>query len=346
MSNVLRGSSQKTLLNVFHEVRTHDAFKLGPQPWYLSGQSQDAITPATAAEEILGVPSAIQFDGFMNTLFQKVWSKDSLSTASAVRGIIVLSASRCEERCGFWPQGLGSFADVAVLLEQYVSEREAFRKHVVSLKESGEEPTRKRPRFGSRGDTVSCSFTFGAGLTAVVDSWCFVDSLVSLTEPISWKGLHDMFKQYECKYSSSAFVTSHILENLVLLSHIKNRVRIVPEPSDKFYLVGLGPNAADFQASYLSGPDTGSVEDLGRKIMEKSVTARVPLPVASLVYSSPHAGITMTNVQDTICMIKKNHDYFSFGHIAAKNLYVPNSRYAENSGSGGSSEIGERSGDV
>ena len=249
MTNVLRGSGQKTLLESFLDVRSHDAFKLGPQPWRHRGRDTLKLDESIAAgERILGPRSELQFDAFMRKVFDTVWCNKRVSTVSAIRAMIITTASRCEERSAWWASGLSSFADLAGLLEQYVAEKEKFRADAVAATSGASrgQPPPKKPRFGTVGDVVSTSFSFSSGVAAVVESWAFVEHLSSFESSVSWEELYVLFQEYGCKYSGSAFVTSHTLENLILMNHMHRRLPINLIDADKYFLVGLGPNTADF----------------------------------------------------------------------------------------------------
>ena len=324
MTNVLRGSGQKTLLESFLDVRSHDAFKLGPQPWRHRGRDTLKLDESIAAgERILGPRSELQFDAFMRKVFDTVWCNKRVSTVSAIRAMIITTASRCEERSAWWASGLSSFADLAGLLEQYVAEKEKFRADAVAAASGASrgQPPPKKPRFGTLGDVVSTSFSFSSGVAAVVESWAFVEHLSSLESSVSWEQLYVLFKEYGCKYSGSAFVASHTLENLVLMNHMHRRLPINLIDADKYFLVGLGPNTADFEKSFLA--DEGTLEQVGRAVMDLKVRAVLELPGCVLEYDAPSFGITMSNVQDDVCMLKKHLDYFCFAYLAPKNKYEP-----------------------
>ena len=78
---------------------------------------------------------------------------------------------------------------------------------------------------------------------------------------------------------------------------------IVVESSDRFFLVGLGPNPVGFMASYAQGSFT--FEELAAAIVHKQLEAEVVVDGQKFVYRSPTFALTYTNVQDTVCMIKQ-----------------------------------------
>jgi len=190
----------------------------------------------------------------------------------------------------------------------------------------------KKPRFGTLGDTVSCSSTFISGLQVVLDSWSFVEDLCVRQEPLSWSQLHEMFVRYDCRYAKAAFVCSHTLENLVLLNHKHRRVSITLASDDNVFMVGLGPNPVDFLRSYSNG--TFTFEELAACIQRKRVTATATVDGTKMRYASPDHAITYTNVQDTVCMMKKHIDDFALNFLAEKNLYKPKVKVAPSAASG------------
>ena len=132
--------------------------------------------------------------------------------------------------------------------------------------------------------------------------------------------MHEDFKGYGCRYAEAAFVCNHILEDLVLLNHAHARL-IVVESSDRFFLVGLGPNPVGFMASYAQGSFT--FEELAAAIVHKQLEAEVVVDGQKFVYRSPTFALTYTNVQDTVCMIKKASDHWVLNFLAPKNKHEP-----------------------
>ena len=101
--------------------------ELGPRIWQRADQVGASMHFETVSEEVLGPRGRVYFDGFMQKLFDTIWNNTALSNVSAVRAVMIMTASRCEARLNFWADDMNDISGLAKHMQIYVEERESLR---------------------------------------------------------------------------------------------------------------------------------------------------------------------------------------------------------------------------